>query len=70
MYEASSYMMPKSLRSLLATIICHRNPANLLQLFEEFKENMIKDFVQQGNRIEKSLKLCVNDIRTQIQLED
>jgi hypothetical protein len=67
MYEASSYMMPKSLRSLLVIIICHCNPANSLQLFEDFKENMIEDFIQQGNSVEKSLKLCVNDIRTQIQ---
>ncbi|CAF4025209.1 unnamed protein product [Rotaria sp. Silwood2] len=45
MYEASSYMMPKSLRSLLVTIICHCNPANTLQLLEDFKENMIEDFI-------------------------
>ncbi|CAF3150896.1 unnamed protein product [Rotaria sp. Silwood2] len=60
-------MMPKSLRSLLATIICHCYPANPLQVFEDFKENMIEDFIQQGNSAEKSLKLCVNDIRRQIQ---
>ncbi|CAF0980251.1 unnamed protein product [Rotaria sordida] len=67
MPEASSYMMPKSLRSLLVTIICHCNPANPLQLFEDFKEYMIEDFVHRGNSVEKSLKLCINDIRTQIQ---
>jgi hypothetical protein len=67
MHEASSYMMPKSLRSLLVTIICHCNPANPLQLFEDFKENMLEDFIQQGNSLEKSFKLCVNDIRMQIQ---
>ncbi|CAF1646682.1 unnamed protein product, partial [Rotaria magnacalcarata] len=67
MYEASSYMMPKCLRSLLVTIICHCNPANPLQLFEDFKENMIEDFIQQGNSVEKSLKFCINDIKIQIQ---
>jgi hypothetical protein len=67
MHEASNYMMPKSLRSLLVTIICHCNPANPLQLFEDFKENMLEDFVQQGNSIERSFKLCVHDIRMQIQ---
>ncbi|CAF3937877.1 unnamed protein product, partial [Rotaria sp. Silwood1] len=66
MYEASSYMMPKCLRSLLVTIICHCNPANPLQLFEDFKENMIEDFIQPGNSVEKSLKLCINGIRMQI----
>jgi len=45
MHEASSYMMPRSLRSLIATIICHCNPTNPLQLFEDLKENMIEDFV-------------------------
>ena len=62
MHEASTYMMPKSLRSLSVTIICHCNPANPLKLFEDFKENMIEDFVQQGNSVEKSLKLCCYDI--------
>ncbi|CAF2148066.1 unnamed protein product, partial [Rotaria magnacalcarata] len=66
MYKASSYMMPKCLRSLLVTIICHCNPANPLQLFEDFKENMIEDFIQQGNSVEKSLKLCINDIKMEI----
>ncbi|CAF2777382.1 unnamed protein product [Rotaria sp. Silwood2] len=28
---------------------------------------MIEYFIQQGNSVEKSLKLCVNDIRMQIQ---
>ncbi|CAF2924886.1 unnamed protein product [Rotaria sp. Silwood2] len=59
--------MHTSLRILLVTIICHCNPANPLQLFEDFKENMIEDFIQQGNSVEKVLKLCVNNIRTQIQ---
>ncbi|CAF2372375.1 unnamed protein product [Rotaria sp. Silwood2] len=67
MYEASSYMMPKSLGSSLVTIIYRCNPANPLQLFKDFKENMIEDFIQQGNRVKKSLKLCVYDIRMQIQ---
>ncbi|CAF2246188.1 unnamed protein product, partial [Rotaria magnacalcarata] len=66
MYEASSYMMPKCLRSLLVIIICHCNPANPLQLFEDFKENMIEDFIQQGNSVEKSLKLSINDIKMEI----
>ncbi|CAF4970287.1 unnamed protein product, partial [Rotaria sp. Silwood1] len=66
MYEASSYMMPKCLRSLLVAIICHCNPPNPLQLFEDFEENMIEDFIQQGNSVEKSLKLCINGIRMQI----
>ncbi|CAF5166075.1 unnamed protein product, partial [Rotaria sp. Silwood1] len=60
-------MMSKCLRSLLVTIICHCNPANPLQLFEDFKEDMTEDFIQQGNSVEKSLKLCINDIRMQIQ---
>ena len=67
MQEASNYMMPKSLRSLLVTIICHCNPANPLQLFEEFKEYMMEDFIQQGNSVEKSLKLCIHDIQRQIE---
>ncbi|CAF3665690.1 unnamed protein product [Rotaria socialis] len=66
MYEASRYMMPKCLQSLLVTIICHCNPANPLQLFEDFKENMIEDFIQQGNSVEKSLKVCINDIKMEI----
>ena len=66
MHEASSCMLPKSLRLLLVTIICHCKPANPLQSFEDFKENMIEDFVQQGDSVGKSLKLCFNDIRQQI----
>jgi hypothetical protein len=56
MYEASSDMMPKSLRSLLVTIIFHCNPANPLQLFEDFTENMTEDYTQQGNSVEKFIK--------------
>ncbi|CAF3280699.1 unnamed protein product [Rotaria socialis] len=66
MYEASRYMMSKCLQSLLVTIICHCNPVNPLQLFEDFKENMIEDFIQQGNSVEKSLKVCINDIKMEI----
>ena len=51
------------LKWILVTNICHCNPANPLQLFEDFKENIIEDFVQQGNSVEKSLKLYFNDIR-------
>ena len=65
--EALNYMMPKSLRSLLVTIICHCNPASPWQLFEKFKEYMMEDFIQQGNSVEKLLKLCIIDIRRQIE---
>ncbi|XP_055380655.1 uncharacterized protein LOC129611500 [Condylostylus longicornis] len=60
MNDAVSYMMPKALRLLFVTIICHCNPTNPLQLFEEFKKHMIEDFIHEGNNNDQSIILYIN----------
>ncbi|XP_055387400.1 uncharacterized protein LOC129616005 [Condylostylus longicornis] len=65
MNDAVSYMMPKALRLLFVTIICHCNPTNPLQLFEEFKKHMIEDFIHEGNNNDQSIILCILDIKKQ-----
>lgn len=61
--EASQYMLPKSLRSLFVTIICHCNPSNPLQLFNDYKNYMIEDFIYSGLGEDAALTNCIISLR-------
>lgn len=62
MSEASLSLMPIPLRVLFVTILCYCEPADPKQLFDEFKNCLIEDFINQGYSEEHSIYLCIQSL--------
>lgn len=63
--EANTHMLPKSLRALFVTILCYCNPSDPIQLFNDFKNNLLEDFINQGMTENEALAHCVFQLKEQ-----
>ncbi len=59
-------LAPKSLRYLLSTIFDFNRPANRKQLWQEFEEFLIEDFLYQGSSVEVARKRALNEIEVSL----
>ena len=67
MEKAELYMMPFQLRSLFSVLLIHCDIFNAMELWVQFRQSMIEDFIHNGNDEEIAANYALLQIQTELQ---
>ena len=70
MEEATVSNSPSSVRSLFAVILVWCEPSNLLKIYDNHKEALVKDFLHQQHTLHMDVHMEINDDILNLALND